>query len=118
TSRFFPSGSICGQDNACSPFEASGIASGSGAPPVEGTRRRPELIVQEKMIDPSGDQVPPSVTGGTTARVVGRPPASDTFFSSREVKKPSHSPSGAKNGFPPPSVPAIGTAAGRSSARM
>ena len=103
---------------ACSPWEASGAANSSGVPPEDGTRRSPELIVQAKTIDPSGSQVPPSVTGGTDAIVTGAPPAKESFFNSRDVKKPSHSPSGEKKGLKPPSVPAMTVASGRSSARM
>src|SRR5512138_958220 len=66
---------------------------------------------------PSAPHAAPAVTGGTWEIRIGAPPASGTFFNSVVVKKPSHSPSGEKNGANPPSVPAIGSAADASSAR-
>src|SRR5918912_1095326 len=52
----------------------------------------------------------PSVDGGTSATTIGVPPSRRTLRIAPRLEKPTHAPSGEKNGQSPPSVPAIGRA--------
>ncbi len=116
-STFSPSGRIWGQMWACSPRFASSFVNSSYAFAPAGSRASPPLGRGAKMIEPSGAQVPPMETGGASARAVGAPPESATFFNSLPTKNASHSPSGEKKGSKAPSVPGIGTASARPRSR-
>src|SRR4051812_4984197 len=69
------------------------------------------------MTRPSGVHVAPPDTNASAILTAG-PPATGTFVSEDPRTKPSHRPSGEKNGVCASSVPGIGRASKASSARM
>src|SRR5262245_25774068 len=62
----------------------------------------------------SGPHVAPRGAPGLAPRVRAAPPLAEIFFSDPTTKKPIHSPSGEKNGFEAPFVPARGVASNAS----
>ena len=93
-----PSGSHWGQRCVFSPFASSSLVSGSAVPPAAGIRRSPEKTAGANTMVPSFPHDAPRLRS-TGARVIGAPPVTEIFLSSRGVTKPSHSPSGEKNGL-------------------
>ena len=93
-----PSGSHWGQRCVFSPFASSSFVSGSAVPPAAGILESPENTAGANTMVPSFPHVAPRLRS-TAARVIGAPPVTEIFLSSRGVTKPSHSPSGEKKGL-------------------
>ena len=93
-----PPGSHCGQRWLTSFAPSSRVVSGSGTPPAGRHAGQPASGDWAKTIVPFGPQVAPRLRL-TSQSVTGAPPLAETFFISRDVTKPSHSPSGEKNGW-------------------
>ena len=68
-------------------------------------------------MEPSGLHEAPTVNGPDSQITAGGPPSIGIFFSLPSAANPTHRPSGEKNGFRPPSVPASGVTSSWSSRR-
>ena len=104
-----PPGSTNGSRWLTSPFDASSSVSGSGLPPEADTRMRPARN-RPNTITSFDPQLTPYGSEGVSAMTLAGPPASATFRREPRDQKPTHSPSGDRNGLMASSVPAIGVA--------
>src|SRR5438034_8178429 len=105
-----PPGSTSGQRGSVS-FSRKPVAA-AGEPPSADTRNNPAPGTTcpgadgAKMIVPSASQLAPNAPVMTVQMVNGAPPANETLFNFPFATNPIHCPSGEKNGFSVPAVPA------------
>ena len=93
-----PTGENLGKQMRVLPREESSCVSFASSPPASGTTSRDPLIFRVTTIRPSSPQLAPTGIGGIAESETAVPPESGTFLSSARVKKPTHWPSGEKNG--------------------
>ena len=92
------------------------LVTATGAPPDADTLKIPASRAK-KIVSSSPQLAPQPRPGGTSEIVAAGPPPAGTFFSVLRAQKPTHAPSGEKNGASPPSVPGIDVASARSMSR-
>ena len=109
-----PPGRICGCTCATSVFSTGRVVNGVGVPPVAATLQMPSRWL--KTIRSSSAQVAPNGSPASDSFTAG-PPTRDTFLRAPADQKPTHCPSGEKNGPSAPSVPGTSSAAARSNDR-
>ena len=106
----------------------SGAVTSVGVPPAAGIRYSPgssplarsdplKSQVPIQIVSSSPQASPPKSPGGRFPMNSGALPSSRTFITVWRSRYPTHSPSGEKNGFHPPSVPVTGRASASSSGR-
>jgi hypothetical protein len=88
-----------------------------GTPPAAGTRQMPSpAAVANRIVSSAPHDA--LATDGASPILRGVPPSSDTLCSASPAWKPTHRPSGEKNGAVPPSVPLMTDASKRSRGRV